>query len=248
MTRSPLRILRLAIVVCLVSTAAATAADLGDAPYQLPLAGPFAISRQRPGSSRGTYTLLRSDLQPGEYRSGGGRLLVEKVERVAVRDPLIFGTMAGGFFLADVRAPDAAPRTFDSADAWHAALKTAGLDAPDGMLALPDTLAAAAPDQSLRPWNYRVMQNRFGWSDDLWSLMGQLISLGGALLIGRFALRSRPEIFAISLLGGFLAMVSHILVDGQGAFLLLGYGPIVYGIAVAGRSDLDGPVKPTHGP
>lgn len=70
------------------------------------------------------------------------------------------------------------------------------------------------------------------------SLVGQLGSMVLALLAGRFVLHSRSSIWAAAFAGAFGAMVAHILVDGQGAFLLLIYAPIIYGIAVVGRRDL----------
>jgi len=59
-----------------------------------------------------------------------------------------------------------------------------------------------------------------------------------ALLCGRFVLKSRAAIWIIAFAGAFGAMVSNMLVDGQGAFLLLIYTPIIYFAAVIGRGDL----------
>jgi hypothetical protein len=71
------------------------------------------------------------------------------------------------------------------------------------------------------------------------SLAGQLGSMILALAIGRFALKSRSSIWAVAFVGAFGAMVAHILVDGQGAFLLLLYAPIIYCLAVFGRRQLE---------
>ena len=59
-----------------------------------------------------------------------------------------------------------------------------------------------------------------------------------ALLVGRFVLKSRSAIWLAAFAGALGAMVAHIVVDGQAAFLLLIYAPIVYAIAVVGRRDL----------
>ena len=70
------------------------------------------------------------------------------------------------------------------------------------------------------------------------SAITQLVSLVGALFVCRFATKSRSTIGLVAFLGGFAAMLANIFVDGQGACLLIGYSPIIYLLAVAGRSDL----------
>lgn len=70
------------------------------------------------------------------------------------------------------------------------------------------------------------------------SLAGQLASMILALLIGRFVLKSRSAIWIMAFLGAIGAMCAHILVNGQGAFLLLIYAPVIYFIAVVGRHNL----------
>jgi hypothetical protein len=72
------------------------------------------------------------------------------------------------------------------------------------------------------------------------SLMGQLGSMALAVVIGRFVLKSSAQIRLVSLAGAVGAMVSHMMYDGQGAFLLLLFAPIIYFISVAGRRDLNG--------
>jgi hypothetical protein len=59
-----------------------------------------------------------------------------------------------------------------------------------------------------------------------------------ALLVGRFVLKSRSAIWLAAFAGALGAMVAHIVVDIQAAFLLLMDAPIVYAIAVVGRRDL----------
>lgn len=74
---------------------------------------------------------------------------------------------------------------------------------------------------------------------DLLSLIGQLGSMVGAALIGRLVLKSRSSIWLAAWFGGFGAMCSHIAVDGQGAFVLLIYVPVIYFVATVGRTDLN---------
>jgi hypothetical protein len=70
------------------------------------------------------------------------------------------------------------------------------------------------------------------------SLAGQLGVMVLALLVGRLALRSRSAIWLVAIAGAFGAMVAHILVDGQGAFLLLISAPVINFLAVVGRRHL----------
>jgi hypothetical protein len=67
------------------------------------------------------------------------------------------------------------------------------------------------------------------------SLAGQIGAMVLAVIIGRFALKRRSAIWIVSFLGAMGAMVANILVDGQGAFLMLIYAPLIYLFAVAGR-------------
>lgn len=227
--------------VLLALCATVRAADLGTDAYQLPLIDSFQIRRgyltHGPDRDLGTYQLVTSD-------SFGSVTVVKKLARVALRDRLIFGTADGGFFLVDATDPDPKPVKFATTEAWRDALRAGGIESPDALLASPDALAAAVPEQTLRPWRYRVMNGRLGMDDDTWSLCGQTLSLAVALLVGRCLLRRRSSIRITCMLGAVLAMVSHIIVDGQGAFLLLLFGPILYALATGGRSGLDGESLP----
>jgi hypothetical protein len=70
-------------------------------------------------------------------------------------------------------------------------------------------------------------------------LVGQIAWIVLAALVGRFLLRSRPAIHALSIVGGVGAMVSHMMFDGQGACLLVPLGWFVaYAVAAVGREDL----------
>ncbi len=64
---------------------------------------------------------------------------------------------------------------------------------------------------------------------------GALIVAAG---VGRLWLKSSAAIWGIALLAAGVAMVSSILIDGQGAFLVLIYAPVIYAIAAVGRYDL----------
>jgi hypothetical protein len=70
------------------------------------------------------------------------------------------------------------------------------------------------------------------------SLAGQIGSMLIALLVGRFLLKSRSAIWLVAIVGAFGAMFAHILVDGQAAFVLLIYAPVIYAVAAVGRRDL----------
>ncbi len=58
-----------------------------------------------------------------------------------------------------------------------------------------------------------------------------------AAIIGRFMLKSAAMILLVSFLGAAGAMAAHIMYDGQAAFVLLLYTPVIYFAAVAGRDE-----------
>lgn len=70
------------------------------------------------------------------------------------------------------------------------------------------------------------------------SLLFQVACVVGALLISRLALKSRGAIWLTAVFGAAGAMYAHAMVDGQGAFLLLVFAPVIYFLAVRGRQDL----------
>lgn len=75
---------------------------------------------------------------------------------------------------------------------------------------------------------------------DILSLVGQVGSMALAAIVGRFMLKSAGSIWLVSFLGAFGAMVAHMLYDGQGAFVLLLFTPVIYFAAAAGRDEFDG--------
>jgi hypothetical protein len=72
------------------------------------------------------------------------------------------------------------------------------------------------------------------------SLAGQLGSMALAAAAGRFLLMSSALIWLVALLGAAGAMIAHILYDGQGAFGLLIFTPVIYFAATAGRDEIGG--------
>ena len=59
-----------------------------------------------------------------------------------------------------------------------------------------------------------------------------------ALLVCRFWLKSRGDIWAISAAGVVAAMLAYMMVDGQAACCFLIYVPVIYCLAVVGREGL----------
>lgn len=213
------------------------AADLGTDGYRLPLVDPYAIYRAdkafRVSSDRGLYELVEET----DTRAQGFVSLVPKVESVAVHDRIIYGASADGFFILEARQPERKPQVVKVRKDWETALGYFGI-IDSSVTEDPDALAAGLPEQVLRPWKYKVMGNQFGISDSAWSGFGQLGAMGLAFIAGRFFMRSRPAILLVSASGAFGAMVAHIMVDGQGAFGLLLYMPIIYFASVVGRRNL----------
>lgn len=72
-----------------------------------------------------------------------------------------------------------------------------------------------------------------GWGSDL-SLMAQITSLGSGLVIGRW-LQTKALIWLISFAACGVAMIAHLMYDGQGAFLIMLYAPLIYWLSIAGR-------------
>lgn len=75
-------------------------------------------------------------------------------------------------------------------------------------------------------------------SDATFSLIGQILALVVGL-VGALCAKSRYTIWGWAMLGGFGAMVAHIMHDGQGAFVWVFAIPIIYGLAIVGRPELD---------
>jgi hypothetical protein len=217
------RILLLVLVVVLPTTA--IAADLSTGAYRLPLVEPYAIYRpdETLGASedRGTYQLVRYEPRT----QGGGyslSTLVRRVELVAVHERVMFGKSKDGFFILDAREPDPEPTTFSAREPWQVALRERGVADPD-VLKTPDALASGLPDEVLRPWDYRVMGGRFGISDDVWSLIVQLLGFVIAFVVGLACAPRKSPMVAAVVLGLIVNVVAQILIAGGGPGAFVGF-------------------------
>jgi hypothetical protein len=159
--------------------------------------------------------------------------LLGDVEQVAVERNIVFGKAKDGYFVLDGNAADAKPATYESSEAWQSALVAAGISNAASSLKTPDALAANVPAQSLRPWNYRVMRNRLGFSDDEWSAIVQAMGALLAFLIGLFWTGRRRPIPEAVVLGLVVNVVAQILIAGGGPGAFVGFFglPVVYVVA-----------------
>jgi hypothetical protein len=222
--RRPLRILLL-LVLIVVPSSAAVAADLGTDAYRLPLVEPYAIYRSDTemgvSQDRGLYQLvevLRSSPDVGLST----QMLVPRVELIAAHDRVIFGKSADGFFILDARQTDQQPQTFRTRGEWQARLRDLGVENSDAVK-VPDALAAGVPAQVLRPWNYRVMGNRFGILDDVWSLIVQLLGFLVAFVLGVVWRPGKSPMLAAAALGLMVNIVAQILIAGGGPGAFVGF-------------------------
>jgi hypothetical protein len=103
-----------------------------------------------------------------EVQSGHTHEVLAQVEEIAVAGALITGKANNQYFLLNTAQPDAEPEMFATAEQWNSALKANGVTPPIQLSTL-DALAANMPDHVLRPWEFRIMKNRFGLSDYEWS-------------------------------------------------------------------------------
>lgn len=74
-------------------------------------------------------------------------------------------------------------------------------------------------------------------SDATFSLIGQLLALAIGD-VGALRAKRRYTAWGWAMLGGFGAMVAHIMYDGQGSFVYVFVIPMIYGLAAAARDDL----------
>jgi hypothetical protein len=213
------------VTFCTVALAlGCIAADLGAEAYRLPLVEPYVVYRRETvaGSreGRGVYELVQASARQGVGFSGSK--VVPDLESVAVHDRVSFGKSKDGFFLLDARRPDAEAETFDQREPWRAALREVGVTDVD-VLKTPDVLAASLPDAVLRPWKYRVMRNRFGMSDDRWSLVVQVLGFIAAFLLGLAWTPGRSPTLAAVALGVAVNVVAQIVIAGGGPGAFVGF-------------------------
>jgi hypothetical protein len=213
------------------------AADLGTEAYRLPLVDPFAIYRSnkalRDFADRGAYQIV--EVIPSSPGAGlSTQILVPKVESVAVQDRVIFGKAADGFFIFDTRQSNPQPQMVSTRDAWESALRKSGILDPNAAKP-PDELTVGVSDYVLRPWKYRVAGGRFGITDDLLSLLVQLLGFAVAFIVGRAWPRDRspmPAAFVLGLIVNFVALIL-IAGGGPGAFAGLVALPLLCMFAAA---------------
>jgi hypothetical protein len=224
-------------LLSMVLPVAAIAAELGTDAYRLPLIDSYAICRadKALGVSKdsGLYQLVI--VAPPSPGAGLSFItLVPRVELVAVQDRVIFGKSRDGFFILDAGHPDQKPQTLESRERWLIALRAYGVTDSD-LLKAPDALATAVPDRVLRPWKYRVMESRFGISDDLWSLVIQLIGLLIAFVIGLAWVPGKSPMLAAIAVGVIVNVVAQILISGGGPGAFVGFValPLFYMLAAA---------------
>lgn len=224
MPHQPRRMLAL-ILSTLVVPATTMAADLGAGAYRLPLVEPFAIYRSdkalRVSPDRGLYQLV--EVMPSSPGVGlSTRLMIPKVESVAVQDRIIFGKAADGFFVVDTHQPDPQPQVLRSRDEWEAALSNVGVGDPNA-LKEPDALAAGVSDPVLRPWKYRIARARLGISDDTLSLMVQLLGFALAFVVGLVSPQGKSPMAVAVVLGLIINVVAQIFIAGGGPGAAVGF-------------------------
>jgi hypothetical protein len=223
------------VAVALAGAATRARADSDDGSYQLPLVGRYAIFR--PTTSLTPSAATRSSDLVRSFRAGGsgGMTLLDNVEQVAVERNLIFGKAKAAYFILDGTVTEAVPRTFDAPEAWQEALAGAGISNPGSLLKTPDALAPKVPAQMLRPWNYRMMHNRLGFSDNEWSAIVQGLGALLAFLIGLLWTGRRRAIPEAVVLGLVVNVVAQVVIAGGGPGAFVGFVglPLVYLLAVA---------------
>lgn len=210
----------------LLAAAHGMAAPLGPDSFTLPLVGHCGIHREWlkfPHPSRGRYQVVA--ISPPETLSSQ---LVADVKEVAVAGRFVIGSCAGGYFLVDSSDNDPKPELFHDVKEWKSRLQSVGI-AEVPLLTEPDVLAVNVPDRQLHPFNYRMMNDLFGWSDDVWAFAIQIIGMAVIFLIG--LLRKKPRLMLDALVVGLLVdIVAELIVAGGGpsAFVGLFIFPILF--------------------
>jgi hypothetical protein len=224
MPPQPHRILAFILLALIVATTA-MAGDLGTDAYRLPLVDPFAIYRSDKAlgisADRGLYQLV--EVMPSSPGVGlSTHQIVPKVESVSVQDRVIFGKAADGYFVLDTQPSDPQPQMLKTREEWEAALRKAGISDSNTVKA-PDALAARVSDQVLRPWNYRVGGSRFGITDDVLSLVVQLLGFALAFVVGLACPRGKSPMAAAIVLGVVVNVGAQILIAGGGPGAFVGF-------------------------
>jgi hypothetical protein len=215
-----------AVVLLIALLTGARQLEASDA-YVVPLAGDIAVRRDDAGhlrSDRGVCTVVRV-LGPTSWGD-----IIPDVKQVGVVKGLIVGESKKGFFLFDPTIEPDDVQFFPTVASWSSALGARGVS-PAPVLSTPDVLASKLPDQTTRPWNYRVMRNALRLSDDAWAAMVQLLGLLVALIMGYRSRKSSLVAIgiAIGLPVDFIAQMV-IAGGGPGAFAGLLALPLMYGL------------------
>lgn len=223
-------------LVTLMVAVTAVAGDLGTEAYRLPLVDPFAVFRSdeqwRGSADTGPYQLV--EVMPSEGAGLQTVTIVPKVELVAVQDQVIFGKGADSFFVMDTRQSHAQPQVMKTRDEWEEALRHCGILNAD-VVKTPDELAAGLSEHVLRPWKYRVAGGRLGISDDVLSLLVQLLGFLIAFVVGLVWPRNRSPMPTAVVLGLIVNVVAMILIAGGGPGAFVGFValPLVCMLAAA---------------
>ncbi len=185
----------------------------------------------------GNYVVIRRDTRAMCYlaevynaqNSFGGHEILAHVEEIAVAGTLITGKANNQYFLLNTAQPDAAPEIFATAEQWNSALKANGVT-PPVQLSAPDSLAANMPDHVLRPWEFRIMRNLFGLSDDDWAGAVILAGLILSFIIGLLIVGAIVRTPLVLILGIVINIVAQIVITGGGASALVGFfiTPLVF--------------------
>ena len=202
----------------------AVAGDLGTDAYRLPLVDQYAIYRAYKGLGDSTDRGLFQLVEALPSNSGGLSIhtLVPKVESVAVQDRVIFGKASSGFFILDTRQSLPQPQVVSTRDEWETILRSFGIS-DSNVAKAPDALAVGVSEQVLRPWKYRAGGSRFGISDDVLSLVVQLLGFAQAFVLGLMSPRGKSPMAAAVALGVIVNVVAPILIAGEGPGAFVGF-------------------------
>jgi hypothetical protein len=210
------RWLMLLFLLCCASSS--VRGEANDDRYFLPLLGKYGIYRADPGfdpDDRGTHQLVERISQ----RQAGfsSNTIVKQVKQFAVHQKWIVGTTEAGFFIFDADPANdwAEAETFNTIEDWHRAMERAGIP-PNLTMLDPDQEAAKVSDQTLRPWNYRMVGGALGWSDDFWSLVVQTAGFAISVLIGLLAPRELRLLVPAVAMGLAIDVIGMIVIAGGG--------------------------------
>ena len=165
--------------------------------------------------------------------SGRGRsYLVRGVRSYAVVGKTIIGETDKGYFAVDI--PAFGVQDPMSRSDWLDALSQRGIPAATPLLD-PDAQATTRPTAELHPWDYALLRNLLGFSDNAWGMMFVLMAFVASGGMGYYVGR-RLECGLISLaLGGAAGFYLMLLPgDVMCCSTVFVYGPLSYAFYRAG--------------